>query len=275
MLCRKLCRSHASLVRMSPHSASPPEPEVVSVEWHRPLQWLGRAWIDIERSPTIGAGHGLVLALLGAALLYFCRHHFWWLAAWLSIFMLVAPLLACGLYEVSRQLSLGRTPGWQDALRVWTSGDRRLIGLGVLLGLSCAGWVLSSAALIYGAYPTGIVTPEDFLRRVVLRSELGLFELWLFMGAVLAAPMFASIVIAIPLLLDRPVRLWTAVHTSWRVVAHNPAAMAFWALLLTLFTLLGLGSALLGLLGVVPLLAHASWYAYRDLVRPDQPGHPA
>ena len=75
-------------------------------------------------------------------------------------------------------------------------------------------------------------------------------------------------VIAIPLLLDRPVSLWTSIHTSWRVVAHNPAAMALWASLLTLFTLLGLGSALLGLLGVVPLLAHASWYAYRDLVIP-------
>ena len=80
--------------------------------------------------------------------------------------------------------------------------------------------------------------------------------------------MFASTVIAIPMLLDRPVSLWTAVHASWRVVALNPTTMAFWSFLLTLFTLLGLGSALLGLLGVVPLLAHASWYAYRDLVRP-------
>lgn len=242
------------------------DPEIRTVEWHRPLQWLGRAWSDIERSPTVGAAHGLILATLGAILLYFSRHHFWWLAGALSTFMLAAPLLACGLYEVSRQLSLGRTPGWRDALRVWTSGDRRLIGLGSLLGLSCVGWVLSSAALIYGVIPTGVVTPEDFLRRVVLRSELGLFEGWLLMGGVLAAPMFASVVIAIPLLLDQPVSLWTSIHTSWRVVAHNPAAMAFWAFLLTLFTLLGLGSALLGLLGVVPLLAHASWYAYRDLV---------
>ena len=231
--------------------------------------------MDIERCPAVGAGHGLVLALLGAVLLYFCRHHFWWLAAWLSIFMLVAPLLACGLYEVSRQLSQGRTPGWANAWRVWTSGDRRLMALGALLGLSCVGWVLSSAALIYGAFPTGIVTPEDFLRRVVLRSELGLFELWLFMGALLSAPMFASVVIAIPLLLDRPVSLWLAIHTSWRVVAHNPGAMAFWALLLTLFTLLGLGSALLGLLGVVPLLAHASWHAYSDLVVPPEEVRPS
>ena len=243
-------------------------PEVRSVEWHRPLQWLGRAWADIERSPTIGAAHGLALALLGAMLLYFSRDHFWWLAGLLSTFMLVAPLLACGLYEVSRQLAQGCTPTWRDALKVWTSGDRRLIGLGGLLGLSCAGWVLSSAALIYGAMPSSIVTPADFVRLVVLRSELGLFELWLLLGGLLAAPMFASVVIAIPLLLDRPVSLWTSIHTSWRVVAHNPAAMAFWASLLTLFTLLGLGSALLGLLGVVPLLAHASWYAYRDLVIP-------
>jgi uncharacterized membrane protein len=252
----------------SPSADHPTTPEVCTVEWHRPLQWLGRAWADIERCPTVGVGHGLLLALLGAGLLYFGRHHFWWLAGLLSTFMLVAPLLACGLYEVSRQLSLGRTPGWSDAWRVWTSGDRRLIGLGGLLGLSCVGWVLSSAALIYWAIPSGIVTPEDFVRRVVLRSELGLFELWLILGGLLAAPMFASVVIAVPLLLDRPVGVWAAVHTSWRVVAHNPGAMGFWAFLLTLFTLLGMASALLGLLGVVPLLAHASWYAYRDLVRP-------
>lgn len=243
--------------------------QVNTVEWHRPLQWLGKAWADIERCPTIGVTHGAVLAGLGALLLFFSRHHFWWLAGVLSCFMLAAPLLACGLYEVSRQLSEGRTPNWSDAMRVWVSGDRRLMGLGLLLGLSCVGWVLSSAALVYQWTSTPLETPRDFVRHVVLQPELGLFELWLVLGGLLAAPMFASIVIAIPMLLDRPVSLWSAVHASWRVVAHNPSAMAFWSFLLTLFTLLGIGSALLGLLGVVPLLAHASWYAYRDLVRHD------
>jgi uncharacterized membrane protein len=32
------------------------------------------------------------------------------------------------------------------------------------------------------------------------------------------------------------------------------------------FTLLGLGSLLLGLVAVLPMLGHASWHAYRDLV---------
>ncbi len=32
------------------------------------------------------------------------------------------------------------------------------------------------------------------------------------------------------------------------------------------FTLLGLGSLMLGLVFVVPMLGHASWHAYRDTV---------
>jgi uncharacterized membrane protein len=32
------------------------------------------------------------------------------------------------------------------------------------------------------------------------------------------------------------------------------------------FTLLGLLSALLGLIPVIPMLGHATWHAYRDLV---------
>jgi uncharacterized membrane protein len=42
--------------------------------------------------------------------------------------------------------------------------------------------------------------------------------------------------------------------------------MALWAALIMGFTLLGLGSLLLGLIAVIPMLGHASWHAYRDLV---------
>jgi len=34
---------------------------------------------------------------------------------------------------------------------------------------------------------------------------------------------------------------------------------------------LGVGSAFLGLLFVVPMLGHASWHAYRDLVAQEAP----
>jgi uncharacterized membrane protein len=93
-----------------------------------------------------------------------------------------------------------------------------------------------------------------------------LFELWLAVGGLLAAPIFASTAIAIPLLLDRRVTLLQAVLTSWRAVLANPLPMALWAALIMGFTVLGLGSAMLGLIAVVPMLGHASWHAYRDLI---------
>ena len=53
---------------------------------------------------------------------------------------------------------------------------------------------------------------------------------------------------------------------SWGVVLKNPVPMAAWAAIILLMSLLGLGSLLLGLVFVVPLLGHASWHAYRDLI---------
>ena len=111
-----------------------------------------------------------------------------------------------------------------------------------------------------------INTPLEFIRHVVLADDNWLFELWLALGGLLAAPIFASTAIAIPLLLDRRVTLLQAVLTSWQAVLTNPLPMAFWAALIMGFTLLGLASALLGLIAVVPMLGHASWHAYRDLV---------
>jgi uncharacterized membrane protein len=93
-----------------------------------------------------------------------------------------------------------------------------------------------------------------------------LFELWLALGGALAAPIFASTVITIPLLLDRRLTLMRAVLTSWRVILGNPLPLAFWSALIMVLTLLGFGAALLGLIAVIPMLGHASWHAYRDLV---------
>jgi uncharacterized membrane protein len=86
------------------------------------------------------------------------------------------------------------------------------------------------------------------------------------LGAVLAAPVFASSVVAIPMLLDRQVGVLAAVLTSWRVVLAQPFTMALWAAAIMLLTLAGMATAMLGLVVVVPWLGHASWHAYRDLV---------
>ncbi|MEY8875336.1 MAG: DUF2189 domain-containing protein [Leptothrix sp. (in: b-proteobacteria)] len=253
----------------SPHPDHPAP--VIELQALRPLQvlgWLERAWHDIRRAPGVGFAHGALLAAFGWLMLALAHDRFWVLAGALSGFLIVAPVAATGLYAVSRALERGEPAGWAVVWSVWRSFDRRLVTFGLLLGLAGTGWVLTSAALITLGAPGQVHTPVDFLRQVVVNRQSWLFEIWVGLGALLAAPVYASSVLAIPLLLDRPVGVMDAVLTSWRSVLANPLPMAMWALLLSGFALLGIGSLLLGLIAVVPMLGHASWYAYRDAVRP-------
>jgi uncharacterized membrane protein len=232
----------------------------------RPLGWLARGWMDLINCPIPGLAHGLVLALLGVGLFSVGRHRFWILAGAVSAFLLVAPILATGLYAVSRALDRGEQPTLGTALKVWLPRDGRLIVFGLLLAFAGLGWVLTSASLITGFANGRVDTPTDFLRLVVLANEGHLFETWLGLGALLAAPVFASSVVAIPLLLDRHIGVLGAVFTSWRVVMEHPAPMALWAGLILALTGLGMASMLIGLIIVLPWLAHSSWHAYRDVV---------
>ena len=251
-----------------------PDPQVRKVGLMQPLQWLGLAWRDIEHAPGPGLLHGLVMVLGAVAVFVFAHQRFWLLAGAFSGFLLVAPILATGLYAISRALEQGHKPTLSTVLSVWRSGDTRLVRFGLLLALAGTGWVMTSAAVITAFSPTPITTPFDFVRYVMLARTHWLFEAWLMLGALMAAPVFASSVVAIPLLLDRPVTVRQAVLTSWRCVLANPVPLALWATLIMGFTLLGLGSLALGLVAVVPMLGHASWHAYRDLVAPADVGAP-
>lgn len=239
----------------------------------RLLHWLALGWRDLVRCPGPALLHGAALAAFGLVLLWGAGDEFWLLAGAFSGFLLVAPILATGLYAISRALERGEHAGLGTALDAWRPRDGRLVKFGLLLALAGTGWVLTSAALITSFAAEPVRNPADFLRVVVLRERSALFETWLLVGGVLAAPMFASSVIAIPLLLERRIGVLAAVLTSWRAVLTNVMPLALWAALIMLMTLVGMATLMVGLVIVVPWLGHASWHAYRDLVeRWHQPG---
>lgn len=257
----------------------PTQPANVSIrtiDLHQPMRWLVLGWRDIARCGWISFAHGLVLCVFGLGLMALARHQFWLLAGAFSGFLVVAPVLATGLYALSQAVERGEKPSARLVLQTWLSWRRhgssrdgkdwRLVQFGLLLGLAGTGWVLTSAALITLFAPTPIEKPLDFLRFVVLAPDNYLFEAWLTLGGIMAAPMFASSAIALPLLLDRKISVLRAVVVSWQTVLANPLPMAWWAALIMGFSLLGLLSALLGLIAVVPMLGHATWHAYRELV---------
>lgn len=231
----------------------------------QPLRWLERGAIDFTRNPGPGLLHGLIAALFGGALFVLAGRHFWLVAGAFSGFLMVAPLAATGLYAVSRAMERGEPAGLRTALAVWHPRHVRLVGFGLLLALAGTGWVMTSGALIIGFAPAPVLGPKDFLH-VVMLGDSWLFEAWLLLGGVLAAPVFASSVVAIPMLLDRDEPLPVAIYTSWRVVMEAPGPMALWAGMIMGLTALGMATALTGLIVILPWLAHASWHAYRDLV---------
>ena len=254
-----------------------PQPRIRSITLSQPLTWLALAWRDIASCGWLSFAHGLALTIAGGAILAVAHHRFWLLAGALSGFLVVAPVLATSLYALSRALERGEPANAGVVLKTWLNWQNGhvnkwgndywcLVQFGALLALAGTGWVLTSAALITLLSPVPITTPLDFIRHVVMARDGYLFELWLGLGGLLAAPIFASSAIAIPLLLDRRITLMQAVLASWSAVLANPLPIALWAALIMGFTLLGMGSALLGLIGVIPMLGHASWHAYRDLI---------
>ena len=96
------------------------------------------------------------------------RDRFWLLAGAFSGFMLVAPIVATGLYAISRGIEQQRPVGLADALATWRPRDGRLVMFGVLLALAGTGWVLTSASLITRFAAAPVNSPADFLRVVVL-----------------------------------------------------------------------------------------------------------
>lgn len=251
------------------NQAMSPDPHpapLATVDLKSPLRWIALGWRDLRRNPLPGLAHGLVLAVFGWLLLWVARDRFWLLAGAFSGFLIVAPILATGLYSISKEGQMGSRAGLGTAIALWRSGDGRLVRFGLLLGLAGTGWVLTSAGLITLWSPVPIEKPADFLQHVVLVPELGLFEIWVMLGALLAAPVFASSVIALPMLVDTSVPVSMAVAQSWRTVASYPGPMVLWAVMIGVLMAAGMLTALVGLVVLVPLVGHASWHAYCDLV---------
>jgi uncharacterized membrane protein len=78
---------------------------------------------------------------------------------------------------------------------------------------------------------------------------------------------FAVSVIAVPMMLDRRVDGVAAALTSLRAFAADVPAMIVWAALIVVVIAAGFARVTVGLVVAVPLVGHAAWHAYRELVQ--------
>lgn len=224
-----------------------------------PFRWLAAGWRDLRAAPGQSLGWGLLVLALSWSVSLLAL----WLGSWimllslLSGFVFVGPLLAIALYAISWQLELGRVPSFDRSVAAARSrlADSMVFAL-VLLVIFLV-WA-RAGSMVHVFFPMES-KPE-------LREVLRFLTIGSAVGSIFAAVAFAASAFSLPMLVDRKVDTITAVITSVNAALRNKPAMAVWLALIVLLTGIGFATAFVGMVVLFPLLGHATWHAYREVV---------
>ncbi len=224
-----------------------------------PLNWVRKGWADFRRAPKQSLSYGIVIVILSWIVtgIGLKVGGYWAALALLSGFVFVAPVLALGLYSISRQLERGVTP---SLLRCF--GEQRK-SLGNIMVFALALLVLflvwaRAGSMVHVFFPAdGGADWRQLAMFLVIGSAV---------GSIFALLTFLFSAFSLPMMCDREADAVTAIVTSVNAVLRNKSAMAVWVLLIVGLTAIGFATALIGLAVTIPVLGHATWHAYRETI---------
>jgi uncharacterized membrane protein len=224
-----------------------------------PLGWVKLGWQDFRSAPAQSLSYGLVIAALSWAVtaIGLKMGSYWAVLVLLSGFVFVAPVLALGLYSISRQLGAGLKP----SLGRCFGEQRRGLGTAMVFALALLVVFLvwaRAGSMLHVFFP--VEGHPDW------RQLAGFLAIGSAVGSVFALVTFAFSAFALPMICDRETDAITAVVTSVNAVLRNKPAMLVWILLIVGLTAVGFATALIGLAVTIPLLGYATWHGYRETI---------
>jgi uncharacterized membrane protein len=235
-----------------------------------PWRWLSAGWQDLWKAPVYSLGYGLAFTVTGLAItagLYAAGLSSFVPAA-AACFMLAGPVIATGLYEISRRHETGEPLNVGDIVRAPVKSKIQLGFISFVLMFIVLVWI-RAATLVYAMFTYGVYLPIDQFAAFVVGTAQGmaLVAVGSIIGAVLALITYSVAVLSIPILMRHDTNAVSALVASVGTVVRYPGPMLLWAWLIAVMCFFGLATMFLGLIVVFPLLGHATWHAYRDLVR--------
>jgi len=224
-----------------------------------PVRWLAAGWRDYRASPWVSLAYGLIVfaVSLVVSLLAWKLGSYVLVISMLSGFIFIAPLLATGLYSVSRQIGRGAPVSFARSVKRMQFALRDALVFALVLLVIFLVWV-RAGVMVHVFFPAG----ESHDIWLLLRF-LGIGSA---VGSIFAAVTFSAAAFSLPMIVDRDADMVTACITSVNAVLRNKPAMAVWIALIVLLTGLGFVTAGLGLVVVIPLLGYATWHGYVETI---------
>lgn len=187
----------------------------------------------------------------------------------LAGYTLIGPLIATGMYELSRRRELGMDISRLHVFEVLRAPSIcSIVLLGLLLTSIYFLW-LGAAWAIFNDMTSGI-TPVSVAAffELVFSTAIGqqLILVGCTTGLIFSIAVLTLSVVSFPMLLDKNVKLRVAINTSIRVVLTNPLTMGVWGTIVAVTLLIGSLPFFVGLSVVMPVLGHATWHLYRAVV---------
>lgn len=236
-----------------------------------PWLWLAEGWRDLAKTPVFSLSIGAVFAGLGLVVtagLYYLEvpYLIWPMTAG---FIIIAPIFCTAFYAISRALEQDRKPGLGDVVQVLRQNFVGILGAGTALVFFMLIWV-RVAALIYAVnFPHTSLSVRDIAVETLFTADgVTFIAVGSSIGGILAFFAFLVSAVSLQTIVDGKAGFIPAIFISVFSVARNFLPMMIWAGVITLFTVAGFAVAYIGLIVTLPLIGHASWHAYKALVRP-------
>ncbi len=245
-------------------------PQIATFTAERPWQWLAAGYRDIWHAPSVSLAYGTIF-FCATALLAWGLTIFNMQAAVLALcggFLLLGPMLAVGLYEISRRIESGEPVSLGAALGAIGRAKGQIAFMGVVLLILYLIWV-EAALILFMLFmgPIDLPPVETFIPTLLFKPNgIGLLVVGSLVGGILAITAYAISVVSIPLQLVEEIDAISAMLTSIKVCLMNWQAMALWAILIAVCIAGGIATLGLGLIFTFPLIGHASWHAFRDII---------
>src|ERR1700761_816119 len=112
------------------------------------IEWLRRGWGDFRHVRSATLAHGALITALGAILLMLGSSHAYLVAAAISGYLLVGPIMTTGICELSRRREASEPTGFDDSLTAMSRNTEGLLYFGVVLALIAVAWFALSGMVL-------------------------------------------------------------------------------------------------------------------------------